>query len=49
VKKELAAVIKLPFRAMLFDSVAAVRLTLPVRTSDDVEKWKIVARKPLRR
>src|SRR4029077_9937865 len=49
VKKELAAVIKLPFRSAVFDSIAAVRLTLPVRTSSDVEKWKIVAKKSLRR
>ncbi len=49
VKKELAAVIKLPFRTALFDSVAAVRLTLPVTTRADVEKWKIVAKKSLRR
>ena len=48
-KKDLAAVIKLPFRGVLFDSIAAVRLTLPVRTGADVAKWKIVARKSLRR
>ena len=49
VQKELAAVIKLPFRTVVFDSIAAVRLTLPVRTSADVERWKTVARKSLRR
>lgn len=49
VKKELAAVIKLPLRTVRFDSIAAVRLTLPVRTDRDVEKWKIVAKKSLRR
>ena len=48
-KKELAAMIKLPFRSARFDSIAAVRLTLPVRTAADVAKWKIVARKSLRR
>jgi 2'-5' RNA ligase len=47
-KKELAAVIKLPFRSAVFNSIAAVRLTLPVRTTRDVEKWKIVAKKSLR-
>lgn len=47
-KKELAKVIKLPFRSVRFNSVAAVRLTLPVRTARDVVKWKIVARKSLR-
>ena len=49
VKKELAKVIKLPFRSVRFDSVVAVRLTLPVRTAADVQKWKIVAKKSLRR
>ena len=48
VKKELAAIIKLPFRSAVFDSIAAVRLTVPVRTGSDVEKWKIIARKSLR-
>ncbi len=47
-QKELAAMIKLPFRTVVFDSIAAVRLTLPVRTGSDVEKWKVVARKSLR-
>jgi hypothetical protein len=32
-------VIKLPFRTVLFDSVAAV-FALPVRTSADVDKWR---------
>lgn len=48
-KKELAAVMKLPFHTVVFDSIAAVRLTLPVRTGADVRKWKIVAKKSLRR
>jgi len=47
VKKELAIAIKLPFRTVVFDSIAAVRLTLPVRTGADVRKWKIIARKSL--
>jgi 2'-5' RNA ligase len=47
-KKELAAAIKLPFRSATFDSICAVRLTLPVRTEADVRKWKIIARKSLR-
>jgi 2'-5' RNA ligase len=49
VKKEMAAVLRLPFRTAVFDSIAAVRLTLPVCTGADVEKWKIVAKKSLRR
>ena len=48
-KKELAAVIRLPFRSVPFDSIAAVRLTLPVSTGADVEKWKIIAKKSLGR
>lgn len=48
-KKELAKVIKLPFQSARFDSITAVRITLPVQTDADAEKWKIVARKSLRR
>ena len=47
-KKELAKVIRLPFRRAVFDSIAAVRLALPVRTGADVDKWKIIAKKSLR-
>jgi hypothetical protein len=46
-KKELARIIKLPFRTARFDSIAAVRMTLPMRTRADVEKWKIIAKKRL--
>ena len=49
VKKELAKVIKLPFHTARFDSIVAVRMTLPARKGADVRKWKIVARKSLRR
>lgn len=48
-KKSLAAVLRLPFRTAVFDSIAAVRMTLPVRNRGDVARWKIVARKSLRR
>ena len=48
-KKEMASVLCLPFRTVRFDSIAAVRLTLPVRNGADVEKWKIVGKKSLRR
>jgi 2'-5' RNA ligase len=48
-KRQLAQVIKLPFREVTFDSIAAVRLRLPVRTRADVEAWRIVARKSLGR
>ena len=49
VKSALAAVIRLPFREVLFDSIQAVRLTLPVRNRGDVERWRVVAKKSLRR
>jgi 2'-5' RNA ligase len=48
-KKELAAVMKLPFRTVVFDSIAAVRCASPSRTKADVEAWKILATKSLRR
>ena len=48
-KKSLAAVLRLPFRTAVFDSIAAARMTLPVRNGADVRKWKIVARKSLHR
>ena len=48
-KKEMASVLRLPFRTAVFDSIAAVRLTLPVCTGAEVTKWKIVAKKSLRR
>ena len=46
-KKGLAKVIKLPFRTVRFDSIAAVRLTLPVTTGLDVTKWRTVAKRRL--
>lgn len=46
-QKELARTIKLPFRTVRFDSIAAVRLTLPVRTGASIGKWRTVARKKL--
>jgi 2'-5' RNA ligase len=48
-KKELASVMRLPFRSTLFDSIAAVQSTLTVRTGADVRKWKLIAKKSLRR
>ena len=47
-KKELAAVMKLPFRSVVFDSIAAVRCASPSRTKADVDAWKILAKKSLR-
>jgi len=48
-KKELAAVMKLPFLTVVFDSIAAVRCASPSRTKADVEAWRILAKRPLRR
>jgi 2'-5' RNA ligase len=48
-KKELAAVMRLPFRTVVFDSIAAVRCASPSRTKADVQAWKILAKKSLRR
>lgn len=48
-KKQLAAVMKLPFRSVVFDSIAAVRCPSPSRTKADVDAWKILAKKSLRR
>jgi 2'-5' RNA ligase len=48
VKKELASTIRLPFRHVVFDSIQAVRCSLPIRDRADVEKWRIVATKALR-
>ena len=47
-KRELARTIKLPFREVLFDSIAAVRCVSPTKVKADVEAWRIVARKSLR-
>jgi 2'-5' RNA ligase len=48
-KKEMASVLRLPFRTAVFDSIVAVRLTLPVNTSADVRSWRIVATRKLTR
>lgn len=49
VKKELARVMRLPFRTVRFDTIAAVRCILPSQTKADVESWKTLAKKSLRR
>src|ERR1043165_151272 len=48
-ERELARTIKLPFREVRFDAIAAVRMTLPVRNRTDVQAWRIIAKKSLRR
>lgn len=47
-KRELAKTIKLPFPEVLFDSIAMVRCASPTKTKDDVEAWRVIARKSLR-
>jgi 2'-5' RNA ligase len=47
VKNELAATLRLPFREVVFDSIQAVHTASPVKTSADVEAWRVVARKSL--
>ena len=47
IKKELAAVIKLPFNAVTFDSVAAVRCVVPIRDRRGVEGWRVIGTKEL--
>jgi hypothetical protein len=48
-KKQLAAVMQLPFRSVVFDSIAVVRCPSPSRTKADVDAWKILAKKSLHR
>src|SRR4029077_17909669 len=48
-EKELAETIRLPFREVRFDSIAAVRLRLPVKARADVKVWRIAAKKKLAR
>ena len=48
-KKSLAAVLRLPFRTVVFDSIAAVRCVSPSRTAADVKSWKLLAKRSFRR
>lgn len=48
-KADLAATIRLPFRKVTFDSIQAVRLTLPVRKRADVKAWRPIAKRFLRK
>lgn len=47
-KRELALTIKLPFHGVVFDSIKAIRSASPIKTRDDVEAWRVVARRSLR-
>lgn len=48
VRKELAAIIRLPFREVTFDAIKAVRCELPIRDAAAIEAWRTVALKRLR-
>ena len=48
-KKSLAAVLRLPFRTVVFDTIAAVRCVSPSKTAADVKSWKVLGKKSVRR
>jgi 2'-5' RNA ligase len=48
-RRQLAGSIKVPFSEVTFDSIEAVRCALPTRRRADVEAWRVVATKSLRR
>ena len=43
-KREIAKMLRLPLRDVLFDAVYAARCASPTRTAADVEAWEILAR-----
>ena len=47
-QRELAAMVKLPFRSFEFDTIKAVLCALPTRTAMEVKQWKVLATKSLR-
>lgn len=47
-QREMARVIKLPFRAVTFDKIAAVRCSIPTKDATDVRAWRMIAKKSLR-
>jgi 2'-5' RNA ligase len=48
-RRELASSINVPFLEVNFDALRAVRCISPTRTRADVEAWRVVATKKLRR
>jgi hypothetical protein len=48
-KRELASTLWLPFTEVVFDSLKAVQCHAPMETPADVESWRVVATKKLRR
>ncbi|MEP6603572.1 MAG: hypothetical protein ABJB69_06470 [Spartobacteria bacterium] len=48
-KRSLARVIKLSIREVVFDSIRAMRVSIPVQKASDIGSWRMVAKKSLRR
>ncbi|HEY4281777.1 MAG TPA: hypothetical protein VGM62_01850 [Chthoniobacterales bacterium] len=46
-RRELATVMKLPFREVTFDRIKAIRTSIPVESGKDVEGWRVIATKRL--
>ena len=46
-RRRLARAIKLPFSAVTFDSIKAIRCASPTQNRADVEAWRVVAAKKL--
>jgi hypothetical protein len=47
-KRELASIIKLPFKIVRFDGVEAVACISPIRNARDVRAWRTIATRNLR-
>ena len=47
-RKRLAAMIRLPLREVVFDTLKVVRCASPTRTAADVAAWRVLARQKLR-
>jgi hypothetical protein len=47
IRRDLAAVVKLPFRAVTFDSIIAMSCVSPTKTKRDVQSWRRIATKRL--
>ena len=46
-QSELASAMKFPFPGVVFDCIKAIRCSAPAQTREDVEGWKVIARKSL--
>lgn len=47
IRREVAAAVKLPFRAVTFDAITAMSCVSPTETRRDVESWRRLATKQL--